>query len=247
MENEYKSYVEKLLDVDLSKVRISRTKNDCKHAEGSALPCGATDHIVLLPPIGADFVSPDLLIHELGHTAEFTLRRASDEIEMIRSHKLFSEAIAHYCQYRYLLEFGTKAQRIGVIGSVTKDYLLLRALVATGTLAGNPQLFHLEPIFKHNALAEFRKVYPAEKIRHLLIDYEGMPTVELYYLLAEARMGAILALHLINNSTAIRQLCTVKTDGTARELLDRLGLNAEELLDFSQADLLLLKFIDGMM
>jgi hypothetical protein len=92
-ENEYKSYVEKLLDVDLSKVKISRTKNDCKHAEGSALPCGATDHMVLLPPIGADFVSPDLLIHELGHTAEFTLRRASDEIEMVRSHKLFSRAL----------------------------------------------------------------------------------------------------------------------------------------------------------
>jgi hypothetical protein len=166
-------------------------------------------------------------------------------LENVLNQHPVSEAIAHYCQYKYLLEFGTKAQRIGVIGSVTKDHLLLRALVATDTLAGPPQLFHVESILKHNALAEYRAVYRDEAIRYLLRDYEGKLINGLYFLLAEARMGAILALHLINNGTAIRQLCTVKTDGTARELLDRLGLNTEELLDFSQADILLRKFIDG--
>lgn len=244
-ENEYRLYVEELLNVNLSKVRIARVKDGCKHAEGSALPCGATDHMILLPPIGADFVSPDLLIHELGHAAEFTLRRASNDIEMIRSHRLFSEAIAHYCQYKYLLEFGTEAQRIGAIGSVTKDHLLLRALRANHNLSDSPKVLHVSRIIDHEYLDEYRAVYSREKLMDLLADYDRQPFVILYFMIAEARMGAVLALHLINNGGAIRELCLMKTDGAVRGMLDRLNLNTDELMDFSKADELIRKFIGG--
>ncbi len=243
-EDEFRLYVEELLNVDLSKVKIARVKDDCTHAEGSALPCGPTDHMILLPPIGADFVSPDLLIHERGHAAEFTLRRASNDIEMLRSHRLFSEAVAHYCQYKYLLEFGTKAQRIGVMGSVTKDHLLLRALRANHNLPDSPKVLHVSRIIDHEYLAEYRAVYSREELMYLFSDYDGQPFTVLYIMIAEARMGAVLALQLIDNGAAIRELCLMKTDGTVREMLDRLNLNTDELMDFSKADELIRKFID---
>ena len=143
------------------------------------------------------------------------------------------------------MEFGTKAQRIGVIGSVTKHHLLLRALVATDAFLGKQQRFRVEPILEHDALAEYRAVYQTPALKYLLGEHEGKTINELYFLLAKARMRAVLALQLIHNNAAIRQLCTVKTDGTAREIIDRLNLDTEKLLDFSKADELIRKFIDA--
>lgn len=240
-----RAYVEGLLDVDLSKVDIVRVGGNFKHAEGKALPCGAVDHIVLLPPKGEDYMSPDLLVHELGHTAEFTLRRAGEDIEMLRSHRLFSEAIAHFCQYRYMLEFGTRTHRLHALASVTKDHMLLRALYAHYNLPDPPNTFEVNRIIDHKYLDGYRTAYTRDKIEWLLADYEGRPFVELYFLVAEPRMGAVLALHLIDNAAAIRMLCQIKTDASVRDMLNCLNLNTDELMDFTQADALFRQFVEG--
>lgn len=241
----YRSYVENLLDVDLSRVEIVRTEGDYENAEGRAVPCGATDHIVLLPPKGKGFVSPDLLIHELGHTGEYTLRRASHDPEMIRSHRLFSEAIAHYCQYKYLIEYGTENQRLGAVGSVTKEYLLLNAIAAYFSLPNIQSALQIERILNHERLADFVSVYGQSRIAELLSIYPNQSLSELYHLSIEPRMGAILALRLIDNGTAIRSLCTLKADRSVKVSLESLNLDAEELMNFRKADALLNNFVYG--
>lgn len=241
----YRFYVENLLDVDLSKVEIIRVEGDYENAEGQAMPCGATDHIVILPPREKGFVSPDLLIHELGHTCEYTLRRASHDPEMIVSHRLFSEAIAHYCQYKYLIEHGTEAQRLSAVGSITKEYLLLKAIRAYFSLPSPSCNLQIECILNNEQIADFVSVYGQVKVAQLLSLYPNPSLAELYHLHVEPRMGAILALQLIDNDTAIRSLCTVKADRPIRASLERLNLDADELMKFNKADTLLKKFVLG--
>lgn len=244
-EDFYRAYVERLLDVDLSKVEILRAAGNFKHAEGRAVTCGRTDHLVILPPNGEEYVSPDLLIHELGHTAEYTLRRASNDIEMLRSHQLFSEAIAHYCQYKYMLEFGTHVERLHALASVTKNHMLLRALRAHHEMRDQPADFQVSRIIDHEYLDVYRAAYTKDRIEWLLEDYEGRSFIELYFLEAEPRMGAVLALRLIHNGAAIRELCLMKTNQPVKEMLDRLNLKTDKLMDFTQADALFRKFAEG--
>ncbi|MBP1203960.1 hypothetical protein JOD97_001974 [Duganella sp. 1411] len=244
-ENFYRSYVERLLNVDLSKVEILRAAGNFKHAEGRAVTCRATDHLVILPPRGEEYVSPDLLIHELGHTAEYTLRRASNDIEMLRSHLLFSEAIAHFCQYKYMVEFGTRTERLHALASVTKNHMLLRALRAHRELRDQPANFQVSRIIDHEYLDVYRAAYTKDRIEWLLEDYEGRSFIELYFTEAEPRMGAVLALQVMHNGAAIRELCLMKTNQPVREMLDNLNLKTEELMDFTQADALFRKFVEG--
>lgn len=244
-ENQCRSYVERLLDVDLTKVEIVRVEGDYEKAEGKAVSCGATDHIVLLPPEGEGLVSPDLLVHELGHTGEFTLRRASNDVEMLRSHKLLSKAIAHYCQYKYLLEFGTEDARLNALGSVTAEHLLLRALAASFTLPDRPSTLQVEQILDSEELEDYRYSYSRAQLAYILAPYNHQSIQNLYYLTAEPRMGAILALHLINDCTAIRNLCKEKADRPVKKVLEDIGLNTAKVMDFTQADVLLKSFVKG--
>jgi hypothetical protein len=173
------------------------------------------------------------------------LRRAGNDIKMLRFHRLFSEAIAHYCQYKYMLEFATATQRLCALGSVTKDHLLLRAIEAYLYLPDRPKVFQVSRIIDHECLDIYRTAYTRDRIEWLLADHDGKSLVELYFRDAEPRMGAVLALHLINNGVAIRALCMMKTDAPVREMLDRLNLNTDELMDFTQADALFRQFVAG--
>jgi hypothetical protein len=94
------AYVENMLETDLKPVEIIFTKGDFSQAEGRAQPCADSEHLVILPYPEHDFTSEDLLVHELGHAAEFMRRRPTEEYGYYSPHKLFSE-YSHYCRHPF--------------------------------------------------------------------------------------------------------------------------------------------------
>lgn len=119
-----KNYVERLLDVDLSSVSIIKLNEQIKeHAEGFCVPCGKEQHYIFYQDDKNGVISTDLIIHELGHAAEFTISRSEISDNVFNRHPCISEAIAYYCQFRYLLDFGTREQRMGSFGAFFDAYL----------------------------------------------------------------------------------------------------------------------------
>lgn len=238
------AYVENLLETDLTPVEIIFTRGDFSHAEGRAQPCADTEHFVILPSPEHDFTSEDLLVHELGHAVEFMRRRPTEEYGYYSPHKLFTEAIAHFTQFHYLTDHGTKEQRLAVFGSVMRDYMIMKALEATYELTENTAPLDARREITHEVMADLVSVYGKARTLDILMPFNGQPFWPLYYNLVEPRMGFVLALKLFNNKEAILKLTTEKQDRPLKETLDSLGLNGEDLMDFSEADTLIKKFID---
>jgi hypothetical protein len=238
------AYVENLLETDLNPVEIVFTTGDFNHAEGRAQPCADTEHYVILPSPEHDFTSEDLLVHELGHAAEYMRRRPTEEYGFYSPHKLFTEAIAHFIQFHYLTDHGTKEQRLAVFGSVLRDYMIMKALEATYELTENTAPLDARQAITHEVMADLVSVYGKARTLEILLPFNGQPFWALYYNLVEPRMGFVLALKLFNNKEAILKLTTEKQERPLKETLDSLGLNGEELMDFSEADSLIKKFID---
>ena len=242
---EYRKFVEKLMDVDLSNVTVAHVPGDFSKNEGRAYPCGRDQHVVIMPLEGEGFLSPDLLVHELGHTAEFTLRRQNDDVSKFINHGILNETIAHFCQYSYLKEFGTRIERISALNSVIPMYMMLKARIATKEMRVEPNVVQTERIVEHKEFADFRKVYTTLGLKKSLIAYEGYSLFESYHSKIAPRFGSVLALRLLNDTSGIKKLCVAPTDRPVRQILNELKLNANKLLDFSKADELFKKFIEG--
>lgn len=242
---EYRKFVEELLDVDLSNVTVAHVSGDFSKAEGRLYSCGRDRHVVVLPPKGHGFLSADLLVHELGHAAEVSLRRQNDDVSKFINHIILNEAIAHFCQYRYLKEFGTRIERISALNSVIPLYMMLKARVVTKQMRVEPNVVQTERIVGHKEFADFRKVYTTLGLKKSLMAYEDYSLLELYHKAIAPRFGSVLALRLLNDTTSIKKLCVAPTDIPVRQVLNELNLNTNKLLDFSKADELFKKFIEG--
>lgn len=238
------AYVENFLETDLNPVEIIFTKGDFKQAEGRAQPCADTEHYVILPFPEHDFTSEELLVHELGHAVEYMRRRPTEEYGYVSSHKLFSEAIAHFVQFHYLTDNGTREQRLAVFGSVMRDYMIMKALQATYEITEDTAPLDVRQAITHEIMSDLVSVYGRALTTDILTPFNGKPFWYLYYTYVEPRMGFVLALKLFNNKEAILKLTTEKQDRPLKETLDSLGLNGEEIMDFSEADSLIKKFID---
>jgi hypothetical protein len=238
------SYVEILLETDLKPVEIVFTKGDFNQAEGRAQPCADSEHFVILPYPEDDFTSEELLVHELGHTAEYMRRRPTEEYGYYSSHRLFSEAIAHFAQFHYLTDHGTQEQRVAVIGSLLRDYMIMKALDAMLEISEDSKTLDVRQAITKEPMSDLLSIYGKAKTLDILMPFNNAPFWVLYYNLVEPRMGFVLALKLFNDKEAILKLTTVKQDRPLKQTLDELGLNGEELMDFSQADELLKKFIN---
>ena len=242
---QYKRFVQNLLDVDLSNVTVAHVPNDYSKAEGQAITCGEDRHIVILPPKGEAFLSADLLVHELGHTGEFTLRRQNNEVNHFVNHKIFNETIAHFCQFRYLKEYGTRVEKISALNSIIPAYMLLKARIAANDMKIQPHTVQTDRLVNHKDFGDFRKVYTTPGLKRSLSTYEGESLFILYHVEIAARFGAVLALKLLNEPEAIKKLCVAPTDKTVRDTLTSLKLRADKLLDFSKADDLFKRFIEN--
>lgn len=242
---EYRKFVEELIGVSLENVTIAHVSGNFQKAEGQASACGRDRHVVILPERGKAFLSADLIVHELGHTAEFTLRRQNDDVKHFNNHKILNETIAHFCQYRYLKEFGTRDEKISAVNSIVPLYMLLKVRIAARDLKISPSTVQTEKVINHKEMADLRKVYTTPTLRGALAPYEGQSLLHLYHIDILPRFGSVLALKLLNEPETIKKLCVAPTDKTVREILTGLKLNADKLLDFSKADELFKRFIAG--
>ena len=120
------SYVEQLLDVDLSHISVRKLDKQVRaNAEGFCTTCNNDEHFVFYQPDENGVISTDLIVHELGHAAESSISRSQNDDALLIPHAAISEAIAYYCQFKYLLEHGTRMQRAGSIGAFLFTYLAI--------------------------------------------------------------------------------------------------------------------------
>lgn len=245
LERQCREFVEGLLAVDLSGVKVVRIKDSYEVAEGLSLPCAKNRHLVVLPPEDDEDILRDVIVHEFGHAAEFVLRRKDDKREQIGSYRFLAETIAHFCQFSFLIQHGTTAERLNVLGSVTRDYLLLKAVLATRALNPQREKFDVHQVLGRPELSDFLSVYGQEQIKNILLSFQGAEVSVLHGVYAEARMGAVLAIRLLGDVQSVRKLCTVKSDIPIRQILINMGLDAAELLSFSDADSWLRRFVHG--
>ena len=97
-------------------------------------------------------------------------------------------------------------------------------------------------IFSQN-FKTLRKFYSIEKLEYLIQGYKNLSIAQIYHFHVEPRLGAILALSLQDNQEAIKSLCLAESNKDIKTILEDLGLNSEELLDFQRSDEILKKFI----
>lgn len=236
-----KKYVEGELDVSLSNVEILFLNGDFKTAEAWCMSCKADEHYVVLPTdLENNFLSDDLLIHELGHTAEFCIRRSNIREDRLINHRILSEAIAHYSQFKYLSNQNI-GDRVSAVGSILQIAPLLE--IVKYCLNNRIKEWSIDEVIKSTNFDIFRNIYSYESIFNMIKPYTGSDINYLYHSVIEPRLGAILALSLLDNKDAIKSLCLADTGKSVKNILDDLGLDSDKLLDFSKADEILKRFI----
>jgi len=236
-----KKYVEDQLDVDLSNVDIFYLDDSFVTAEGWAMSCKTDEHYVCLPVnLKNNFLSDDLLIHELGHTAEFCIRRNDVNEERLINHKIISETIAHYSQFKYL-STQNRNKRISVIGSIL--YIAPFLEIFKYCISNNTKNWYSDRAIEAKNFEGLKKHYSVTELFSIIKPYEGTNIYDLYSLVIEPRLGAILALSLLDNKNAIKSLCLADTNKNIKSILDDIGLDSDQLLDFSKADEILKRFI----
>lgn len=236
-------FVEEELGVALSCTSIARLPGDYSRHEAYCVACGERDHLVVFPEKGELFESADLLIHELGHAAEHTLRRQEEDDRLLVSHRFLSETVAHYVQYKYLIEHGSESERICAVGSVTFEYLTLKAINAA--ILNSKRILIAEELVDSPELSVFVNVYGRQKVLDILSTLNGKDIGSVYYYSVEPRCGAILAMRLLNNQDIVRKIAVSAPDKPVSIILNELGLDADSLLDFSTSDVSIRSFIEG--
>lgn len=236
-----KKYLEELWDISLRNVDVFFLDADFRIAEGWALPCKEDEHYIVLPnSLENSFLSDDLIIHELGHTVEFYFRRQDMNENRIISHKILSEAIAHYGQFKYLSTQSLE-KRVSVLGSILHIAPLLEIIKYCHDTQSSE--WEVDEVVNSDYFKILRKFYSIEKLKFLIEPYQKQSVSELYYYHVEPRLGAVLALSLLDNQEAIRSLCFAEKNKNVKDILEDLGLSSDQLLDFRNADTLLKKFI----
>jgi hypothetical protein len=239
-----KNYIETLLDVDLSEIRVLRVNGLNNLAEGRALSCAENEHAVLLPPKGKGFVCVDLLIHELGHTAEFMLRRPIQDNDYFTNFGILSEAIAHFVQFRYLREHGNDDQKLSAIQSVVPGYVAMRVVEAALADPRGGNIIIPENVFDRPEVSEVRHAMGDGNFVHFLQFYRNLPIRKVYDHKVVERMGAIIALHLLDEPDTIRKFCQIKALESLEETLASNGIDTQRVLDFTKADDLIRRFLN---
>lgn len=236
-----KKYLEELWNISLKNVDVFFLDADFRAAEGWASPCKESEHYIVLPSnLETSFLSDDLIIHELGHTVEFYFRRQDINEHRIISHKILSEAIAHYGQFKYLSTQSFE-KRISVLGSILHIAPLLEIIKYCHDMHSSE--WEIDEVVNSDYFKILRKFYSIEKLKFLIEPYQKQSVIELYYYHVEPRLGAVLALSLLDNQEVIRSLCFAEKNKSVKDILDDLGLSSDQLLDFRNADTLLKKFL----
>lgn len=200
-----RQYVEKLLNVDLSSVNVEYIENNLMdNIEGECIACKKDKHQIFYQKDENGVISTDLIIHEFGHAADFTISRTIDDDDLLNRHISISESIAYYCQYKFLMEFGTKKQRQGSFGAFILTYLSI--IICKYCLANDVELHNLnnDDIILDDSIQEMIKSYQGRVSNSFIIDrinmIKNMHENLLFLLTHEIlpRFGMIFALFLLD-------------------------------------------------
>ncbi len=243
---ELKAFVGKLLDVNLSRTTLKRVPakflaewtTSHELAEATAISCGIDEHLILLPE--SSFQSYDLVVHELGHAAEFTLRRQLNTDWGLVNRPIISEATAHYAQFSHLLACGTPMRRQGALGAFLHPYLVAQYIFTAdrGTRTVRDAL-------QTERFSAFREAgcYSLARLEELLLPFEKRPPIETYCDPVEKRFSIPLALKLRDRPACMRKLAAANFHTSLDNVLRELELDPNELLNFTHLDSLFAAFV----
>ncbi|GAA0830741.1 hypothetical protein [Cupriavidus pauculus] len=244
---ELKEFVGNLYGVDLSNTTLLRVPPEVlaelaggELAEAMALSCGIDEHVVVLPNSG--FQSYDLVAHELGHAAEFTLRRQLDTDWCLFNRPIVSETTAYYAQFHHLLAYGNPTRRQGALAAFLPAYLATQYIFTAdgGTRKAKDAL-------KTERFAAFKEAdcYSLATLEALLRPFEDRPLVETYCLPVEKLFSIPLALKLLYRPLYMRKLAIANFHAPLDDILRELELSPQDVLDFTNLDTPFDAFIAG--
>ncbi|MCX7068663.1 MAG: hypothetical protein NTW85_13365 [Methylococcales bacterium] len=244
-----KGFVSLLLNVDLSKVKfydLKVNKNNI-YAEACCINCGEDEHHIFY--YSEEFTSTDLIVHELGHAAEFSISRKVKD-DQFTSHSCISEAVAYFCQFKYLLENGSRQQRSGAVAAFIYTYLAI--LVLSYCLKNKLELSDIIPekLIDESMFKDFLEIYGdngrsfiVEKINH--IKNTNAELINLVGSEISPRFGVVLALILLKKDISII-LKIISMNSITENLDSILNIIDNDITgSLKNIDKLILSFIDG--
>lgn len=201
-----REFVSELLRVDLGNVGFSFLSIPARdNSEGFCVSCQDDKHHVFIQNSESGVVSKDLLVHELGHAADFTISRSINNDNLLVKHSSISEAVAYYCQYKYLLEFSEKHRRVGAFGAFLLTYLsicMLRYCLKNNTPLNeiDPEIAINDEQFSSivNSYENGGRGFVVDKINMLKQQHKELSS--LVYNEISPRFGMVLALNLLDKT-----------------------------------------------
>lgn len=220
------------------------------HAEAFAKACAIDEHFIALQTSGDNsFVSPDLLVHEIGHTVEYLKCRTAAQPLIGYRFPTISEAIAHYYQLIYMLKHSSEIERLGMIASTTASYFVYRCWLAMSDIDPTMECFDFSLIQHHELFDDFKNAYgDTDLLTKLINHYDGLPMNELFNNLHGMRFGFHIALNLIKHNLDVNELFKTKSNCAVisiENLIAQTNLDPNLVFDFSNVPETLYSFIDG--
>lgn len=124
--DEARAYVAGLMGIDLGSIGVEiipLQQWQDGGAEGKHYRAGVDQHFILMPERVASPV--EVLVHEFGHSAHTILQRQNGEYPFFYAANSTVELIAHFCQYRYILDHLSREHFLIALGQlVTSSYAL---------------------------------------------------------------------------------------------------------------------------
>ncbi|WP_314916050.1 hypothetical protein [Pseudomonas helleri] len=249
------NYVEGITELDLSSVKEVRlNRYDCIYSEGECVACDKNNHHVYYSLDSNQVSSVDLLCHEVGHAADFINARTEFlEDNSLHRHQSLAEAVAFYCQFRYLIEYGDEKKRTASLGAFLYTYLAY--LLCCHCFNNKIPLDQIEPyeavedeIFSSFIAAylprhgeEVARDFVAGKISAIQNQYQDLSQV--IFMELNARLGIPLALALlsIHNSNLYQVSKSNILSVELKEVVQ--GIDSGILGSLSNLDVLIAKYI----
>lgn len=254
-----REYVSCLMQTDLSKISVINVsdldKVTYQQAEAITYYCKDNEHYVFISPNSVTGTTTDLLCHEFGHAAETTIIRESGELHTsYHTHSLISEAIANYCQLKFLQDHSNPEMRAFTFNNFLFGYLAI--LVVKYCLAERilPSNIIIEDILNTPDFVSLLECYRShsdmnfivEKMKDNIADLASFQHIGHIVLFVVAhRSSMLIALLMLNNANL--DLVTIAKNNTVRAsistLLDLCHPDYKSLI--TEPSKLISNYIDG--
>ena len=236
--------------INVSNVDITTIPNLPEYAEAFAMACGSDEHYVVIGRnLQSAFLSYDLLIHEFGHTVEFSEGRKNKKIDEYLKLNVLSEAIAHYYQIIYMLENSTRHERLSMVATFTEAFIFYRSMQIMLQVAPDARTLDHSVILHDLA---FRDIYTAYAGTDILINFFNRWVRKDFYDVFkehhEKRLGVFLAFNIIKHNMDLNELLLSKYpqgDVSMERIIESTNLDSRVLLNFKDMAATLTQFVNG--